>query len=251
MSTAPNFFNIDQKISKMINSEIYSGGDDKPTSENSTGKNKKYSFTKTKIVGNKNKLTTEQNYEKILSNYELIPKERWASIDNNTYIRYMTKDNQLKSGGRVKCIDKKPDGTITITISKFIKGKAPAGWSVNSKNILSIYEFKQSTMGVNGGNGGNGGEDQQGQQQYNQQGQQGQYQQGQPQYNQQGQLQQVQSAKTNLLLDQLGDKFLFDDKEVLQAKLESLETKVQNMETGLKNMFLMLKKIHGDFYRKD
>jgi hypothetical protein len=290
-----NFFNIDQKISQMLSNNNNITGGTEEIFDNAG--NKLDSIPEKKY---KKPATTEQ----ILTNYEEIPMNKWEHIEINTYIRYMTKDKQLKTGGKIAKIEKKNDGSIIFTIVKYRKGKQLIRWTVSSNNINNIYKYKikekvggvQKNGQTTGQNQMNNGQNQMNGQNVQYQMNNGQYQMnngqnqmnngqnqmnngqnvvqynglnsglnqmnnGLNQMNNVGQYQnvnqsdqmhtdEVQSSRTKNLLNQLGDKFLFEDKDILHTKIESLEIRIQNLESAMKNMFLMLKKIHVDIYKK-
>jgi hypothetical protein len=156
-------------------------------------------------------------YDKILKSYTIIPKTAWSSIKNKTYIRYMTIDGILKTGGRIKSIELMTDGSYDIEISKYRRGKALI-WSTNTKKISNIYEYtnvkdsvKDSVNGVNGVNGVNDS---------------------------------VNGVSSHSVLSQLGDKLLFDDKETIINRIDMLETRSQHIEQDLKQIFQLVKRIY-------
>lgn len=153
------------------------------------------------------------NIDNILKNYVEVAKDAWSRLEPGTYIRYMKTDGSLKSGGRIKSIEPTGNGSISISIQKFRGKMHPLSWKVNSNSISKIYRLKNEHA-ITGGSPT-------------------------PPVNTI-----IPQPQSNTLLDQLGDKFLFDDKDVLRKKIENLETKVNKIEQDLKNLFLFVKKMY-------
>jgi hypothetical protein len=160
---------------------------------------------------------TTPNNVNILKNYTEVSKDMWSRLEPGTYIRYIKLDGTLKSGGRIKSIEQSDNGSLSISIQKFRGKLHPLLWKVNSNSISKIYKLKNERIT-------NGGVEQQG--------------------SLQSQTQMQPQPQSNTLLDQLGDKFLFDDKDILRKKIEMLESKVNKLDQDLKNLFLFVKKMY-------
>ena len=183
-----------------------------------------------------------EQYAKILKSYTEWPKNQWATIPIRTYIRYMTNDGKLKTGGRIKSITKETDGSLTFAINKYAKRRTLV-WEINSKKISNIYEYTKvdpkkkakggaqmaQQMNVQGGMQANGLVPQM---MYG----------GVSSPNQQ--MQYMPQSQPTSVLSQLGDKLLFDDKDTIVRRLDMLEARTQRIEQDLKKIFMIVKRMY-------
>lgn len=163
---------------------------------------------------NQTKENTQHSDGKIdMEKYDEVPRAQWSSL-LNCYIRYKLKDgSDIKQGGRVKSIV--PEGSgFKIEILKFRNKKQPMKWYISTENVDKILKLKND------------------------------------QYSHPDNTISVEPTTTpDTLLDQIGDKLLFGDNDMLQKKIDALEARLAKVETDLKGMFKLFKKMHEDFYK--
>ena len=165
-----------------------------------------------KLGGKPTKTIDVSKYDNILQYYIEIPKEEWKNIELQTYIRYIGKDGELKKGGKLTKIADTDNG-LYLTITNYGNRSKPLIWRVNIDKIYKIYKYnsdnnknKQSPSNIDDP---------------------------------------VLKSKQDILMDQLGDKLLFDnDKELLEQRICKLEAEVQNNHDTIKRLMKLLKIIH-------
>lgn len=175
--------------------------------------------------------TSEDTVKKILTKYKDIPRAKWGDIPINTYIRYISSnDGKLKSGGRVMVIEKE-DGSYIFTIKKF--GRKPITWYANSKYIKHIFELLNPRIYENKATKASkltnsievkttGGS------------------QALPntvRFNE-------EPSEESSMMDQLGDKLLFADNDVLTKRIDRIEDRCDRIENELRKMFTMMKAMY-------
>lgn len=95
----------------------------------------------TEVAGGAIKSELSENHVKILKSYVEIPRGSWSNIPVTTYIRYVTKTNDLKTGARVQEIERESNG-YSIKLLKVSRGRRPLVWSVHTNSIAKIYRLK-------------------------------------------------------------------------------------------------------------
>ena len=177
-------------------------------------------------------------HEKILQSYIEVPRASWSTIPLKTYIRYKTNRNELKTGARIKSIDRESDDSYTIVLRKFSRGAKTLVWSINTKKISNIYKIKEEKKfqkktkvkdgGISIGNSNSNKSNNA-----------------------------TNTNNANMLndgfditeqpmstLSQLGDKLLFDDMSTITTRMDMLEVKTQRIEQDLKKLFYLVKSMY-------
>jgi hypothetical protein len=180
-----------------------------------------------------------KQHAKILNSYSEIPRHAWSTIPLKTYIRYMTNENKLKTGARIKEIFKEPNGHFTFTFRKFSSGRTLI-WTSSSKDMLAMYKLRDDkqytkknknnlTDRITGGRStvtnNKQGDDIHLSHEVNNQN---------------------SSSQSMSALEKLGDKLLFDDSSTVINRLEMVELKVQKIDQDLKRVFLLVKRMYEE-----
>ena len=140
-----------------------------------------------------------------MNNYDVCSPHQLIHLPLNTYIRFELKSNELPGGGRMKKIEPVSDKSHNITLLVRVPRKGRKNIIYNTKDVKTVYRLKDSI-------------DKKGKS--------------------------SQSVVKNEMLENLGDKLLFDDKETLVARLDVLEARSQKMEDDLRQMFQLIKRMY-------
>ena len=175
-------------------------------------------------------------HQKILQSYTEIPRTSWSTIPVKTYIRYMTNSKELKTGARLKSLEKEANGSYTLTLRKLSRGKKTLVWSINTKKVAHIYKLKDekkfpkkvktNPTAVGNVNFNCNTE------------------QSAPR------MRSVAHDAPQNALSQLGDKLLFDDMSTVTNRLDMVETRCQRIEQDLKRLFLLVKKMNAKMLKR-
>lgn len=210
MQTSGGAFDLDAVIGGMMEEQRRKDASQRPVVD--------LSASSVYVGGAKTELS--QDHEKILQSYVEIPRGAWGNIPLNTYVRYVTKNNELKTGARVRGISSDMNDGYTIELRKLSRGRKTLVWTANTKNISKIYRIKDEKKFPTKAN-----------------------QHSNAQSNQQPNAQSNQRPNSEMqALSRLGDSMLFDNASTISNRLDMLEARSQRIEHDLKRLFMLIKR---------
>lgn len=263
MQSQGSFFNLDRVVAGRLQQEqpdtykqVYGGKNETKETQDAT-KKPKSSKKRTPSV-----LSTDP-----LMYYLEVPKSLWHQIDDQTTIRYQS-NGELKTACRIKKIQKNAQGNYTLTCIHFHHHKTYQ-WTISITNIEALYIYAKitakttentkqlidkiksyqgnttKTMSISDAvpQGGvlskrvydrttktyTSLHDEQ------------------PTHG--GALNQFDTSDAESPMEQLGNKLLFGDLDVVTARIDHMEVRMQKNEDDLKRIFLLVKKMYQKIYQ--
>lgn len=174
------------------------------------------------------------------SSYVEVKKSDVTSLPKETYVRYADASGVLKpGGGKIKSIEHTPDGDVMVKIGKYnVSTKKYFMWSFKLSEVSKVYRFvppATSTTKQNAGVSSSSSNNSFTPGAYNSNSSMPSVSPGQPI---------PPSTEEDRIINQLGDKMLFDDAEMLTQRLNMVEASVQKLEEDLKKIFILVKRIY-------
>ena len=168
------------------------------------------------------KSTNNKKSKSSLSNkYVEIPKSSLSSLPSNTYVRYKDLDGDLKPGGGILREVVGKDNNQMIRLYRYDKvAKKHFNWLVKLNEISKIYKYVRDEDNNAA-----------------------------PSTIQEPQKVDSPKSEEENILNQLGNKMLFNDNDILKQKVDLLEAEITKLATDQKKMLSIIKRLYQTIHQ--
>jgi len=157
--------------------------------------------------------TDENIWPKFYEAYAEITRNNWENIPIGSYLRYINDEGVLKTGAKLKEIIKTPDNEIIFTFYKYVRGRPGYKWSISSNKIQKVFKYRKMEERT-------------------------------PRSTDTKTSENNTVSNNTDLLNNLGNKLLFEDNDTLIKKIEAFEVRLQTIEAEVQKLVSIIKQAY-------